>query len=435
MPHPVRVERLTIVMCETELHNLVRLAQAGDVAAFGRVVRLTQRMVHGLCLRILRCPQSAADASQEAYLRAFAQLKELRDPDAFPGWLRRIALTTAIGLRRGGHLRLTDAEALADVPVLDEEESTWTQGQRDALARALVRLPDEDRVLCDRFYHGGWSVARLAADAMVTDVAMRKRMQRIRDRLREEIDMNQIASTTNLPEQLPEKIVELLSRPKLTALPENPVGSVWNLFRELTSDYQLVEVPEVVNDKELADAFGVSVAHVAQEVSPEANGVHRLNESSFLRTDMTMPLLLSLKRHGGPMKITASGKTYRAGKPGAMRLETFHQAELLLVQENYSPWQYMDTLMSIVTKFCPGRRVQVEQHAFLLCDPAWKIAVDVDGQWRSVLGWGTYTEPVLHWLGCDPRRYTAVGAGFGLERLASLYYGIDDLRRIETMRI
>ncbi len=57
-------------------------------------------------------------------------------------------------MRRGGHLKLTDSEALADVPVLDDQESNWTQGQRDALAQALVRLGKEDRVLCDRFYIG-----------------------------------------------------------------------------------------------------------------------------------------------------------------------------------------------------------------------------------------------------------------------------------------
>lgn len=244
--------------------------------------------------------------------------------------------------------------------------------------------------------------------------------------------MSQSTGIADLPEQLPEKIVDLLSRPKLTALPENPVGSVWRMVRELTSGYQLVEVPEVVNERELADAFGSTVAaHMAQE----ADELHRINDSSFLRTDMTLPLMLALKSHGGPMKITAAGKTYRAGKPDAMHLEAFHQAELLLVQENYSPWEYMDTLMSIVTKFCPGRRVRVEQHRFILCDPAWEVAVDVDGRWCGILGWGTYTEPVLRWLGCDPRRYTAVGAGFGLERLASLYYGIDDLRRIEAMRL
>lgn len=419
-------------MCEMELHNLVVRAQGGDVAAFGQVVRLTQRMVHGLCLRMLRCPQTAADASQETYLRASARLQELRDPDAFPGWIRRIALTTAAGMRRDGHLRLTDSEALADVPVLDEQESCWTQAQRDALARALVRLGDEDRVLCDRFYHGGWSVARLAADAKVTEVAMRKRMQRIRDRLREEIEMNETTDIAGLPERLPEKIVELLSRPKLTALPENPVGKVWQMMRELTSDYEVVEVPEVVHQKQIGEAFG---RDAATEMAQRSAGVHRIDADSFLRTDITLPLMLSLKGRGAPLKITAAGKVYRAGKPDTMRLETFHQAELLLVQQNYSPWQFMDSVMAIVTKFCPGRRVRIEQFRFLLCDPAWEVDVDVDGQWRGVMGWGAYAEPFLRWLGCDPKRYTAVGAGFGLERLASLYYGIDDLRRIEGMRI
>ncbi len=41
-------------MCETELHNLVIQAREGDVIAFGELVRKTQQMVYGLCLRMLR---------------------------------------------------------------------------------------------------------------------------------------------------------------------------------------------------------------------------------------------------------------------------------------------------------------------------------------------------------------------------------------------
>lgn len=422
------VERLTIVMYETELHKLVTLARGGDLAAFGKVVDRTQRMVYGLCLRVLSCPQSAADASQETYLRAFARLSELRDPEAFPGWLRRIALTTATAALRSRRQGFVDMESLPDVPVLDEQESSWTQSQRESLAQALLRLSDEDRMLCDRFYHGGWSVARLAADANMTEVAMRKRMQRIRDKLREETEMNQATQTADMPEQLPEKVVELLSRPKLTTLPENPVGRIWQMIRELTPDYQPVDVPEVVHDSEVTAAFGVQGAVVE-------TGIHRIDSNSFLRADITLPLMLAVKGRGGPLKVTAAGKVYRSDRPDAMRLEAFHQAELMLVQENFSPWQYMDTVMSIVRKLCPGRRVRLLQYRFYLCDPAWEVAVDVDGQWRGVLGWGIYQEPFLRWLGCDAKRYTAVGAGFGLERLASLYYGVDDLRRIEGMHV
>jgi phenylalanyl-tRNA synthetase alpha subunit len=246
--------------------------------------------------------------------------------------------------------------------------------------------------------------------------------------------MSEATDMAGLPERLPEKIVELLSRPKLTALPENPVGRVWQMIREMTSDYELVEVPEVVRNEDLEHAFGIKRP---TEVPKWSGGLHWVDDASFLRADITEPLLLSLRGRGGPLKITAAGKTYRGagGSPDAMHLEAFHQAELLLVQENYSPWQYMEVLTAIVNRFCPGRRMLMEQHKFLLCDHAWTIAVDVDGQWRSILGWGVYAEPVLRWLGCDPKRYTAVGAGFGLERLASLYYGIDDLRRIEAMRV
>lgn len=97
----------------------------------------------------------------------------------------------------------------------------------------MLTLSPEDRRICDRRYHGGWSVARLAEAAGIEEPSMRKRLQRIRDRLRKEIEMSEehVVRSEDVREGLPEKIVELLARPRLTDLPENPVGSVLEQLR------------------------------------------------------------------------------------------------------------------------------------------------------------------------------------------------------------
>ena len=87
----------------------------------------------------------------------------------------------------------------------------------------------------DRRYHGGWTTGRLASHAGVDETAMRKRLQRIRDKLRKEMEMSEqrgIRSDDIRPD-LPAKVVELLARPRLTDLPENPVGRTLETIRSV----------------------------------------------------------------------------------------------------------------------------------------------------------------------------------------------------------
>ena len=111
------------------------------------------------------------------------------EPAAFIPWLRRIVITVALNVRRQRRVTLLQLEDTDDVPVLDEAETRWTDLQRQRLAQALLTLSPGERRLCDRRYHGGWSTARLAQDAGVDEPAMRKRLQRVRDKLRKEMEV------------------------------------------------------------------------------------------------------------------------------------------------------------------------------------------------------------------------------------------------------
>jgi DNA-directed RNA polymerase specialized sigma24 family protein len=97
----------------------------------------------------------------------------------------------SINARRARRHTLLRLDDVPEVPVLDETETSWTELQRQRLAGALLTLSSAERRLCDRRYHGQWSTARLAGDAGVDETAMRKRLQRIRDKLRKEIEMSE----------------------------------------------------------------------------------------------------------------------------------------------------------------------------------------------------------------------------------------------------
>jgi RNA polymerase sigma factor (sigma-70 family) len=416
-----------------DLNDLVTRAQAGDLPAYGRLVQGTQTMAYAVALRVLRDPGLAEDAAQEAYLRAFRRLGDLSEPSAFISWLRRIVVTIALNMRRTERQTFLRLDDVPEVPVLDETETRWTELQRDRLAGALLTLSAGERRLCDRRYHGGWSTARLARDAGTDESTMRKRLQRVRDKLRKEIEVSEQRGIR--PEEIrpdfPAKVIELLARPRLNDLPENPVGKVLDMLRTVYTGFTEVSLPEIVDLKEARRAM----ANDAMYVDPIE--LQRVDEDRILRYDLTLPLLLSVRYGGTPLRLWAAGKTYRIGTVDALHLEAFHQAEIFCLDEKtrLDPWRLTGQVLQSVDVVLPGRAAKVVPTRYAMCRQAWQLEVDNDGEWSEVLAWGVFTDRIVAHLGGNPAVHTAVGVGYGLERLAMLRYGIDDARKVEGARV
>ncbi len=66
---------------------------------------------------------------------------------------------------------------------------------------------------------------------------------------------------------------------------------------------------------------------------------------------------------------------------------------------------------------------------------AWSLDVRRNDEWIELMAWGHYADWVLRAIGAEPERHVAVGAGFGLERIAALKYGIDDIRKMATASV
>jgi RNA polymerase sigma-70 factor, ECF subfamily len=417
--------------------DLVLAVRAGDVAAYGKLVRATQAMAMAVALDVLREPAGAADAVQDAYLHAYRRLGDLQDAGAFPGWLRRVVITTALNLRRAHRVTLLSLDDVPSVPVLDESERRWSDAQRHRLAAALLRLNAEERRICDRRYHGGWSLDRLAKSAGVPETTMRKRLQRIRDRLREFIETEEIEMMKErgmdpgvTAARLPAKIVELLASPRLTDLPENPVGRMLEELREVYPEFNEQSLPEIIDVAEARE-----IAKEAIYVKPSE--LHHVDPNKILRYDLTLPLLLTVRYEGRPVQVWSSGKTYRACQADATHLEAFHQFEVLWLddREKLDPWQLTGRVLKSVDRTLPGRAVKIMSVDYPMCSRAWELGVDDDGEWVEVLAWGMFTDRIVSHLGCDPTRHTAMGVGYGLERFAMLRYGVDDIRKIDVARV
>jgi RNA polymerase sigma factor (sigma-70 family) len=412
---------------------LVRRAQAGDLEAFADLVRATQRMAYAVAKSVLRDAAAAEDATQDAYLRAFRRLRDLDDPRAFIPWLRRIVVTIALNVRRAHRLTFVTLDDADVVPVLDEAETSWSDEQRRRLAGALLVLTPDERRLCDRRYHGRWTTTRLAQELGVDESVVRKRLQRVRDKLRKEIE---VAEQRDIrPEEirpdLPGKVVDLLARPRLTDLPENPVGRIAEDIRSAFPGFTSIELPEIVDFAALRD----SALAAAVYIEPEE--LHRIDDRRILRYDLTLPLFQQVRFAGAPLRLWSVGKTYRAGKVDAQHLEAFHQAEVFALDERsrLDAWQITAQVLRSVSAALPGRTMKIVPTKYAMCTEAWELEVEDDGRWSELMAWGVYTDAIVRHLGADPATHTAMGIGYGLERFAMIRYGIDDIRKIDVMRV
>lgn len=415
------------------LDDIVIRARSGSLEAYGGLVQATERMAYAVALRVVRDRSLAEDATQEAYLRAFRRLGDLEQPAAFIPWLRRIVITVAVNTRRRRRFTLVQLDDVPDVPVLDEAETTWSELQRQRLAGALLTLTSEERRLCDRRYHGGWSTARLARDAGIDEATMRKRLQRVRDKLRKEIEVaeQREMGPDAIGPDFPAKIVELLARPELTDLPDNPVGRIVQSLREVYRDHAEVTLPEII------DLTGARKTIADDALYVGMHELHRVDENRILRYDLTLPLLLTVRYEGRPLRLWTMGKVYRLGRLDATHLEAFHQSEVFCMDERdrLNPWTVTAQVLQSIDCLLPQRSLKIVPTEFPMCRQAWELEVEQDGRWFEVLAWGVFSDRIVRHLGGDPDRHAAVGIGVGLERLAMLRYGIDDIRKIEIARV
>jgi RNA polymerase sigma-70 factor, ECF subfamily len=416
---------------------LVIAAQDGDPSACASLIRRTEVAALATAMSVLRDRALAEDAVQLAYLRAFRRLATLRDRPAFIGWLRRIVVTVALNLRRSRRTTFLALDEATSVPVLDEEENHWSESQRLRLAAALLTLSPSERRICDRRYHGGWSIARLAHEAAVDEATMRKRLQRIRHKLREHIQSEEIEDMKQrgldsgaFMSNLPATIVALLASPQLTDIPENPVGHILEELRAVYPECIEQPLPEILDLNAARQ-----VASDAMYVDPSE--LHRIDEGRILRYDLTLPLLLAVRYDGSPLRVQAAGKVYRACQADATHLEAFHQFEAFWLDERskLDPWAVTGRVLQSLDRILPGRAVKIDRVEYPMCSHAWELSVDDHGQWNEVMAWGVFTDRIMRHLGGDPERHIAVGVGYGLERFAMFRYGIDDIRRMDVERV
>ena len=166
--------------------ELVASCKQGSQDAFGRLVDKYWASVVGTVSPFLGDPDDVEDAAQEAFIRAYRCLDDLKDPDKLPAWLHAIARNAARKMLRQRRLeqqRLPEYELRSDLP-----ESDLLAPLEYRELKALVNsLAPPDRAVVTLFYLAGIELNRIAKQLNIPVGTAKSRLHRSRKLMRERI--------------------------------------------------------------------------------------------------------------------------------------------------------------------------------------------------------------------------------------------------------
>jgi RNA polymerase sigma-70 factor (ECF subfamily) len=188
--------------------ELIARCGAGDLDAFDALVERHQNRIFNLCYWTLGSREEAADAAQDAFVRAFRGLKNFRGDSNFDTWLHRIAVNVCIDAarkRRRAPILYADIATLNadddETPDIESRlsrdgstpdssepgEATLRREKRAAVRAALARLSDHYRIVLILFDIEGHSYEEIAAALNLPLGTIKSRLNRARAQLREEL--------------------------------------------------------------------------------------------------------------------------------------------------------------------------------------------------------------------------------------------------------
>ncbi|MBQ9036241.1 MAG: phenylalanine--tRNA ligase subunit alpha, partial [Erysipelotrichaceae bacterium] len=203
--------------------------------------------------------------------------------------------------------------------------------------------------------------------------------------------------------------------------------------------YSVVEGPEVEYDLYNFEKANIPHDHPSRDMQDTLY----VDVKRLLRTQTTAIQMRVLEAQGNklPIKVICPGKVYRRDDDDATHSHQFTQIEGLVVGEGITLADLKGTLELLArSMFGPEREVRLRQSYFPFTEPSQEIDVSCHvcggkgcpvckgSGWIEILGSGMVHPNVLEEAGIDSSKYSGFALGVGVERVAMLKYGIDDIR-------
>lgn len=220
---------------------------------------------------------------------------------------------------------------------------------------------------------------------------------------------------------------------------EHPITKTINEISRIFMNmgFQIAEGPEVETVFFNFDALNAAPNHPSRDLSD----TFYIDEDTVLRTQTSPVQVRTLLKQSPPIKVISPGRCFRTDTPDATHSPMFHQVEGLLVDEGVTMGDLKGTLdmfakhmfgSDVVTKFRP--------HFFPFTEPSAEMDMSCfkcggegcrvckGSGWIEILGCGMVHPNVLKVGNVDTEKYTGFAFGMGVERIAMLKHGIEDIR-------
>ena len=195
--------------------------------------------------------------------------------------------------------------------------------------------------------------------------------------------------------------------------------------------FDVADGPEIENDWFNFTALNSPENHPSR--SMQDTFYVDLNDSEgrplVLRTHTSPMQMRYARMHKPPIKVIAPGRTYRVDSD-ATHSPMFHQVEGLWIDEGISFADLKSVYTDFLRRFFEDDKLELRFRPsfFPFTEPSAEIDMKFKDGWLELSGSGQVHPDVVRNFGLDPERYTGFAFGTGLERLAMLRYGIDDVR-------
>ena len=208
----------------------------------------------------------------------------------------------------------------------------------------------------------------------------------------------------------------------------HPINQTKDFLLNLLSEIGFKEIqgPEIESEEFNFDMLNIKKSHPARQMH---DTFYIENKSSVLRTHTSPVQIRGMLNVKPPLAFTSAGKVYRKDDD-ATHLPMFHQVEGIYVDENVT-FANLKYLIHQILQNLFGKDIQIRFRPsyFPFTEPSAEVDILSDnGKWLEILGCGIVHPKVLKNCNIDSKKYSGLAFGLGVERIAMLKYGVNDIR-------
>lgn len=218
----------------------------------------------------------------------------------------------------------------------------------------------------------------------------------------------------------------------------HPLSHMIHRIREIFAEigFVVAEGPEVETEYYNFDALNVPPEHPARDMqdtfwvkAPAGTDERGHSTRRVLRTHTSPVQIRYAESHTPPMRIIVPGKVFRNEATDATHEAQFYQVEGMLIDRTTSLAELKGTLTFFFQKlFGADVQLRFRPSFFPFTEPSVEIDILFRGKWLEVMGGGLMNTKVIEATGLNPAEWQGFAFGGGIDRLAMIYYNIDDVR-------